>query len=79
MYERLLANIKSEIVNPVIFLMFALATLYFLWGVFNFIRNSAGSEGRDTGLQHILWGAVGMFIMISAYGIINFVVATVYQ
>jgi hypothetical protein len=78
MYERLLANIKSEIVNPLIFLMFALATVYFLWGVFLFIRGGADSEARSVGLNHILWGAVGMFIMVSAYGIINFVVATIY-
>jgi hypothetical protein len=75
-YERLLQNVKDEIVNPLIFLMFALATLYFLWGVFKFIRDGASSEGRDDGLRHIGWGAVGMFIMISAYGIINLVTSS---
>ncbi len=74
--DRLFANITQEIVNPLLTLIFVLALVYFLWGVFTFIRNAEDGEKRKEGAQHILWGVVGMFIMVSAYGIINLIAAT---
>lgn len=66
-----LARLVDTIVNPLIVLMFAAAVVYFLWGVFNYIKGAASDSDRKTGAQHILWGVVGMFIMVSVYGIIK--------
>jgi len=75
-YKTLLSSIATNILDPLIGLMAVIALLYFLWGVLQFIRNAESSEERKKGGQHILWGVIGLFIMISAYGIINLILGT---
>lgn len=68
--DRFLILLADEIVNPIITLLFAVALVVFLWGVFQYIRNSDSSDDRKTGTKHIIWGLVGLVIMVSAYTII---------
>ena len=72
----LLNSIKTNILNPLIGLMFAVALLVFLYGVFELIRGQASEDARAKGAQHVLWGVVGMAIMVSVYGIIHLICGT---
>jgi hypothetical protein len=74
--ERIIRNILSQILNPVITLMVGVAVLYFLWGAFEFIRNAESSAERKKGSLNMLWGALGLFIMVTAYGILNLILGT---
>jgi len=74
--DPLIAKVLDLVVNPIIGFLFAVAVLYFLWGVFKFIMNSEDSTAKAEGQQHILWGIVGIVIMVSAYGLINFIQAS---
>jgi predicted permease len=69
-------RITVNILNPIILLLFAAALLVFLWGVMIYVKDSHSSEGRRTGGKHILWGVIGMAIMVSAFGILNLIVNT---
>lgn len=73
----LLQKILDNIVNPFVLLMVGVAVLYFLWGVFEFVRNAESSEERKKGGLHMLWGAIGLFIMVGAYGILNLIMGTI--
>jgi uncharacterized membrane protein YidH (DUF202 family) len=75
--ESLITNILNEIVNPLISLMIGVAVIYFLWGVFEFIRNAESSDERKKGGMHMLWGAIGLFIMVTAYGIMNLILGSI--
>lgn len=66
-----------HIVNPVIELMFAVAVVVFAYGVFQMIWNKTDAEAHTKGKNSILGGIIGMFIMLSAWGIINIVANTV--
>lgn len=77
--QTLINNILANIVNPLITLMVAVAILYFLWGVFQFVRNAESSEERKKGRMNMMWGALGLFIMIAAYGIVNLIIGTIRQ
>lgn len=68
---RLIDSIEVLIINPLIGLLFALGLVVFLWGLVQFIINSDNEDGRTTGKRHMIWGIVGMFIMVGAYAIIN--------
>jgi hypothetical protein len=70
-------RILDNIVNPLILLMLAVAIVVFLWGVFQFVRNAESSDERKKGGMHILWGSVGLFIMVTAYGILNLILGTI--
>ena len=75
-FTSLLRKIVDNIVNPIIYLVVALAVVYFLWGVFNFIKNADNADKRSEGYQHMIWGVIGVFIMISARGIIFLILKT---
>ena len=66
----LLKNFSDFIVNPAIFVIFAVGFFLFVWGLVQFILNLDNESGRTEGVKHMLWGIVGMFIMVSVYGII---------
>ena len=68
--KTLIDKIGTNILNPLIYLMFAVAILVFLWGVFQFVMNLESEDGRKTGAMHMLWGIIGMTIMVGAFGII---------
>lgn len=72
-------KIIDNIVAPIVQLIFALAVLVFVWGVFGYFINGEDADARKTGSYHILWGVVGMAIMVSVYGIIRFVANSVGQ
>jgi ABC-type phosphate transport system permease subunit len=74
----LIAKLMLYIVNPLIVLVFAIALLVFLWGIFEFVLNrDANSEKANAGKMHMLWGTVGMFIMISAFAIARLIATTI--
>lgn len=75
-FDSLLSKILSNIVTPVIYLLFALAVIYFLWGMITFLQNVDDVQKRAEGQQHMLWGIIGLFIMVSAKGIISVILAT---
>lgn len=72
-----IAKIQSEILNPIITLLFAAAVGYFLYGVLVFIKNQGSDKEQDVGKLHMVWGVVGIFLMIAVYGILNLIANTV--
>ncbi len=76
-FSKLYQNVLDQIVKPVIYLLFALAVVYFVWGVMVFIQNADVPDKRKEGYQHMIWGVIGIFIMVSAIGIINIILATI--
>lgn len=75
--DNLITKANQKILNPLIALLFGFAVIYFLWGTFEFIKNYDSPEERGKGAQHMLWGIIGMFIMISVFGIMNLIANTI--
>ena len=73
----LVKKINKAIINPLIVLLFALALVYFVVGLLQYLLNPSNDEERSTGRSHILWGLVGMTIMVSVWGIMTIIVNTV--
>jgi hypothetical protein len=58
-------------------LVFSIAFIVFLWGIFNFfIAGGADEEKREKGKQFMVWGFIGFFVMVSVWGIVNLMVGT---
>ena len=74
--DRFLNNFATAIVNPLIALLIGLALAYFLWGLATFLYNKDDAGGRAEGKRKIIWGLIGLFIMVSVLGIINIVLGT---
>ncbi|MFH0755477.1 MAG: hypothetical protein V1910_02310 [bacterium] len=75
-FNTLLNNIITNIVNPIIYLLMALSVIYFIWGIMVFIKNADNADKRKEGYLHMLWGIIGIFIMISARGIIHIIISS---
>ena len=66
-------KVDYYLINPLIVLMFGAALVYFLYGVVEFLANQASAGEKGTGKEHMLWGVIGMFIMISVFGILHLI------
>ncbi|MCC7160387.1 hypothetical protein IT399_01515 [Candidatus Nomurabacteria bacterium] len=69
-------NVGDKIINPLIELLFALALVYFLYGVYQFFANADNEESKITGRDHMIWGIVGLTIMMGVFTILNMVLST---
>lgn len=59
-----------RIINLIIPTLFALAVVYFFWGVGQFILHDAGNDKtREEGKKKILWGIIALFVLGSIFGI----------
>lgn len=74
--DTFLANVNREIINPIILFLFALALLYFLFGMFQFLVNGGNDEKRTTGKSHMMWGIVGLTIMMGVWFILEVTLST---
>ena len=73
-YSNGIINIINGIFVPV---LFALAFIVFLWGVFKyFILGAANEDDRKEGRQFVLWGVIGFVVILSIWGIVNLLMGT---
>jgi ABC-type thiamin/hydroxymethylpyrimidine transport system permease subunit len=71
----ILSNVNNIIINPIIVLAFAVAFIFFIYGVFQYIWKSHSDPAKmKEGRSHMAWGLFGMFIMISVFGLFKFLI-----
>ena len=71
-----LRKVDQYVLNPLIILLFSVALVVFLFGVFKFVMGADNPTARGEGQKSILWGVVGMFVMFGVYFIIKIVLGT---
>ncbi len=64
-------NLIKEFINRLIPFIIALTLLFFIIGVFRLVRSS-GEDDRKQGIQIISFGVVALFVMVSVWGLVNF-------
>ena len=70
--EGIINAITKQIVNPLIILLFGLATLMFAYGIIKYII-AASPQKVEEGRKTMLYGILGMFVMASAWGIVSII------
>ena len=73
--EGVLSRIKN-ILYAVIALLFVLVTLYFIWGIVQYISAGGDEEKMKQGKQHMIWGVIGMAVMAAAWGLVKVLIDT---
>ncbi|MSU55254.1 MAG: hypothetical protein EXS46_01790 [Candidatus Taylorbacteria bacterium] len=66
----------NRIVNYIVPFLVGLAVLVVIYGVFGFISNAADEEARASAKQFIIWGIIGIFIMLSVWGLVTILEGT---
>lgn len=64
-------NINQIILFPTITLLSAVALLVFLWGAFEYFMNATNDTERQRGSRHMLFGVIGLVIMVSVWAILT--------
>lgn len=66
------SNVVQFINNVLVPLVFAIAFLFFIWGVFKYFIMGGGDEGkREEGKQLMIYSIAGFVLMVSVWGIVN--------
>lgn len=74
--KSMLAKLESAILFPLMTLMMAVAFLYFLWGMYEYVLGAAEGEAHSVGKQHMLYGIIGFLVMVSALAILKIAAGT---
>ena len=73
-FPSFLQKVDAVVLNPLLLLLFAVASLYFLYSIIRLI--SADGSDKAEARKAVMWGLIGMFIMVSVYGIITVILKT---
>ncbi len=58
--------------------IFALAFIVFIWGVFQvFILGGTNEEAKEKGRALMLYGLIGFFVMVSVWGLVHILTGSV--
>ena len=70
-FQDLITYVNCIINLSIIPLLFTLATLFFIWGVVQYMLADADERKRETGKQYRVWGIVALTVMLSVWGLVN--------
>lgn len=66
----------SGVLDSIIPFIIGLAVFIIIWGIFRYITEAANEEKRAEARQFIVWGTIGVFMMISIWGFVTVLVNT---
>ena len=75
--DTFLKKLNTYIFNPIIGLLVIVAVAYFLYGIFEYIRGASSAEDREKGQRHMVWGMIGLFIMVAVFFIMRVIMGTI--
>lgn len=67
-----LVTFLKNVLNTATVLILGAAVVFFLWGVFQFVMAAGDDEARAKGRNHIIYGIIGIAVMVSLWGLVNF-------
>ncbi len=72
-----LANKLVNLANMFTYLLIAAAVIFIIWNVVVYlIKGGSDEEERKKASSSILWGIVGLFIILSIWGLVNILMNT---
>lgn len=66
----------EAILNSIIPLLMIVATVVFLWGVIMYITSAGKEEKTEEGRRLIIYGLIGLFVMVAVWGLVQVLVTT---
>jgi hypothetical protein len=69
-------GIIIELLNMVVWLLMALALLTFLYGLMRYMMQAGDDGARAESRQYIVYGIIGLFVMVSMWGLVSVLTST---
>jgi len=64
-------GIFTRIINALMPFIVGLAVLFFMWGVFQFVKSSGNEDEITEGRNRMIYGIIAIFVMVSVWGFVN--------
>lgn len=74
--QGLLSCVRQTLIIPLINILLGLAFLVFCWGIVKYLYKADNDAERKKGKNLILFGIIGLFVMVSVWGIVNILSGT---
>lgn len=65
-----LLGLISRVLNAIVPVLIAFAVVYFLYGVFKYVF-SDDEDAKDKAKEVMIYGIIGIFVMVSVWGLVN--------
>ena len=62
--------------NTFIYVLVALAVIFIVWNVVMYLIRGGDEEGRKAARNNVIWGIVGLFVIVSIWGLVNILTNT---
>lgn len=64
-------TIRSLLADSVVPVLFALAFVYFIWGVVQYVLYPDDEGKKTKGKQYMVWGLIALTVMFSIWGLVT--------
>ena len=61
----------TNLLNLAFPVIVGLAVIFFIWSVFVYITKAGDPEARSAATGHIIAGIIGIFVIVSVWGLVN--------
>jgi uncharacterized membrane protein YidH (DUF202 family) len=68
--DNIIGTIRS-LISQALPIIIALAVLVLMYGILKFIMSAGEEEKREEGKKYMLWGIIGLAVMVSIWGLVN--------
>ena len=68
--------IVVDILSQAVIILISLAVVFFLYGILKYIGRGDDEESQKKGKNIMIYGIIGLFVMISFWGIVNILINT---
>lgn len=68
-----LLNSISRLVDGALPVVVGLALLAFFWGLMKFIFAAGSEDNKEDGKRIMIYGLIGMFVMVAVWGLVGFI------
>ena len=70
-FKEITQSVAVFLSNSVTTTLIGLSLLWFLFGLAQFIRSAGNSEAIEEGKKKMLYGVVGLFVIVSIWGLVG--------
>ena len=65
-----------DFLSQAVIILISLAVVFFLYGILKYISRGDDEESQKKGKNIMIYGIIGLFVMISFWGIVNILINT---
>lgn len=75
-FKALMTLFINKVFAPFIPVLVILGLIVFIWGVIKYMTADEDTKKRQEGTRFMIWGIVGLFVMVSVWGLVNILTGT---